>query len=179
MSSETSIDNLIVVGRIVRAHGLQGEVKVQPETDDVMYLAQLQRVFTGPSASQVTERVIQSARIQTTGRGKIVLFQFEGVSSRTESEMLEKQVVFVTTDKLRPLDEDEYFVHDIVGTAVYLEGGEPLGRVVDVMDLPAQQVLVVGRPEGTDVLIPVAPTFVTELEPGDRIVVRLIDGLID
>jgi 16S rRNA processing protein RimM len=174
--ADNESNDLILVGVIGRAHGVKGEVKVVPETDDPRRFAGFKGAIA-KDRSGLRELAFTSVRIQTTGKGLTPIVQIEGVSSREEAEALRGLGLFVPPSAL-PLKEDEYFLHDLIGLDVVDEKGHVLGRVEDVLDLPAASTLLVSRGEGGDVLIPLVEEFVAEIG-ADRISVRLVEGLID
>jgi 16S rRNA processing protein RimM len=173
-------DTLLLVGTVLRAHGVRGELKVLPETDDLDRFEAFERVYLGAGPEAVQERRVQSARMQQTKRGQIVILALEGVATREDAEALRALGVYVPEADVPPLADDEVFVHDLVGLAVETDAGETVGTVQQVLELPAQNVLVVARPDGPDVLVPAVPAFVVSIDvAGGTLVIRPIEGLLD
>src|SRR5690606_18616233 len=108
-------DTLLLMGRCGRAHGVRGEVKVFPETDDPDRFAALARVFVGPSAEEAEERAVERVRFQPQKGRTVVLLHLGGVPARDEAEALRGLGVYAHEDDLPPLDEDEVYLHDLVG----------------------------------------------------------------
>ena len=173
-------DALLLVGRVGKPHGVQGEMKVVPETDDPERFADLETCYVGPRPEAVTPFAIASVRYQHTKRGITVLLGLKAIADRNQAEALRGHMVYAHRDDLPALDEDEFFIEDLIDLDVITTEGEEVGTIVDVMDLPGHPVYVVARPGQPDALIPGVPEFleIIDLEEG-RVVLRPIDGLLD
>ncbi|MEX0821575.1 MAG: ribosome maturation factor RimM [Rhodothermales bacterium] len=178
--SDVQADTLLLMGRIWRPHGLDGEVKIIPETDDPKRFEDLEVVHTGRTASTTETRAVEKVRFQTTKKGTLVIVKLEGVDSREKAAELNKSSVFVRREDVPPLADDEYFVHDLIGlTAVLDEGGE-IGLVDNVLDLPGQNVLVIAREGREPAMVPAVPEFVRSIDlTSGRVVIRPIEGLLE
>lgn len=173
-------DALLLVGRVWRAHGVKGEFKVIPETDDPDRLADLRTVYVGPTAESARPHEVQAIRYQPTSRGLIVVLKLAGIDSREAADEIRKIGIFALEDDLPPLGEDEYFLHDLVGLRVYTDQGVEIGEVGEVMEFPAHEVLVVDRRDGGSAMIPAVPEFIETIDlDAGRIVIRPIEGLIE
>ena len=177
--SSVDPDDLLLVGRILKAHANGGEVKVVPETDDPARFEALDTVHLGRSPAQAAARRVEGVRHQTTKRGPLVLLKLAGVDDRPAAETLRRQQVYVAEGNLPPLEEGESFIHDLVGLAVVDEDGARLGTVENVSQTPAHDVFIVAREEGGEpALIPAVEEFVREVDvEGGRLVVCLIEGM--
>ncbi len=171
---------LVRVGFVFRPHGVHGELKVDPEdTGDPTRYEMWERVFVGREPQAVTRHAITGVRYQETKRGTTVILTLEGIASRDDAEAIAKSTVFVLEDDL-DLDEEEVFIHDLIGLEVEAEDGTPVGTVVNLLELPAHDVLVVQQSQGGEALIPVVDDFIAEFSlEARRVVVRPIDGLLD
>lgn len=173
-------DALLLVGRIVREHGVRGELKVAPETDDPARFDDLEVVYLGATAARVKPHTVRSVRYQPTKRGRLVVLAIEGVDTREAAYALRQSLVFADVADLPPLEEDEVFVHDLIGLRVRTEAGEEVGVVEDVLDTPAHLTLRIARPGRPDALVPAVPAFVaeTDLDAG-VLVLTPIEGLLE
>ena len=170
---------LVQVGTIVRAHGVQGEVKVRPDTDDPARVVGLTVVFVGESSTVSGERDVVSCRIQESRHGQTILLRLAGVTSRESADALRGALVFAREDDLPGLDDDEYYLDELVGMHVVEDDGRDLGIVKEVLELPAHPVLLL-EVDGRDVLIPAVSPFITHVDAqSGSIKVDLPDGLID
>ncbi|MCQ0023495.1 ribosome maturation factor RimM [Streptomyces somaliensis DSM 40738] len=166
----------LVVARIGRAHGIKGEVTVEVRTDEPeLRLAPGAVLATDPaSAGPLT---VESGRVHS-GR---LLLRFAGVRDRNAAEALRNTLLIAEVDPdERPEEPDEYYDHQLVDLDVVLADGTGIGRVTEVSHLPYQDLFVVERPDGREVLIPFVEEIVTEVDlDGQRVVVAPPPGLID
>lgn len=156
------------------AHGVQGALRLWPETDFPERLAGRHVWLQGPAPRRA---VIEAARPDR--RGSFIV-QIEGVHDRTAAEALRGYEVQVPLDELPPLPEGEYYQHQIVGLRVEDEEVGDLGQVVAIERTGANDVYVVERAPGRQWLLPAIRDVVLkiDLEAG-RLIVRPIPGMID
>lgn len=172
-------DSLVLMGKITQPHGLGGEVRVIPFTDEPSRLIDLGYVYLGEGPEQVQRYTCTTGRIQEGKRKDHVVLLLEGVEDRTAAEALKKNLVYADEADL-PLAEDEVFLHDLIGLPVETVEGEAVGTLKDVLQLPAHDLYVVARPGRPDALIPVVPAFVEAADPElGCIRIRPIEGLLD
>lgn len=170
---------LVQVGTIVRAHGVQGEVKVRPDTDDPTRVLELPVVYVGDSSAVAQELQVIACRIQESRHGQTILLRLGEVTTREGADALRGTLVFANADDLPGLGDDEYYLDELVGMQVVEDSGRDLGLVKEVLELPAHPVLLL-EVDGRDVLIPAVSPFVTSVDPeSGRILVDLPEGLID
>ena len=173
-------ESLVRLGRIFRPHGVQGELKVAPDMEDPARFEELDVVYVGPDEGRVTPRRITSVRYQETKRGTTVILRLDGIDDRGDAEVIAKQYLYATEEDLPPLDEDEIFVHDLIGLDVVTEAGESVGTVANVLPMPAHDVYVVHRAGQPEKMIPAVEDFIVEVDlEGGRLVVRPIEGLLE
>jgi 16S rRNA processing protein RimM len=173
--------DLLVVGRIGKPQGIQGEVTVEVRTDDPeSRFAAGSVLLTDPA--ERGPLTVQAARDHS---GKLVV-AFEDVPDRNTAELLRGTLLVVDAATLpMPDDEDEFHDHVLRGMAAVLAGRAPgaarLGEVVDVLHLPHGDVLVVRRDDnGAEVLVPFVRAMVPEVDvAARRLVVNPPEGLLD
>lgn len=155
---------LLVVGRIGRAHGVRGDVFVEPLTDEPDVRFADGQELTTSTGSTLT---VASTKWHS---GKFVV-HFVGVDDRTLAEQLKTLQLSVEVDPADlPDDPDEFYDHQLVGLSVQLTDETEIGKVKEVIHLPAQDLLAVNTLDSREVLIP----FVTEIVP----VVDIARGII-
>jgi 16S rRNA processing protein RimM len=145
---------LIIVGRVRKAHGIRGELVVEPITDEPdAVFASGRRVIAGTASGDPDKdrRELNILSSREFKGGFIV--QFEEIASRNDAELWRDRFLLVPADELEPLGDDEVYVHELLGMSVELESGEPVGKVIDTYELPQGLTLDVERANGT-VLIP-------------------------
>lgn len=171
-------DALVLMGRIGKPHGVRGDVRVRPETDDPGRFEDLEAVYVGKSPETAKRLTVSGARVHPMKQGLTVVLGLNDIDGRDAAEALRGLYVYAVEDALPPLDDDEFFLHDFIGLAVVTDGGEPVGTVRDVMELPAHPVCVVERPDGSEILIPAVGVFIEDIDlDAGRLIVRPIEGL--
>lgn len=159
------------LGQIVNAVGLKGESKVYPYTDYKERFEELDRLYIG-------DRLCEIERVRY--QGNLAVVKFKGVDDRNAAEALKGEYLYVDRENARELEEDEYFIPDLVGLKVCSPEGEEYGTLKDVIQNTAQDVYEVQKPEGGVFLIPAVKQFVkkVDLEAG-VITVELIEGMME
>jgi 16S rRNA processing protein RimM len=166
----------LVVARIGRAHGIKGEVTVEVRTDEPeLRLAPGAVLATDPAATGPL--TIASGRVHS-GR---LLLRFEGVVDRTAAEALRNTLLIAEVDPEElPEGEDEYYDHQLIDLDVVTEDGTEVGRITEISHLPTQDLFIVERPDGTEVMIPFVEEIVTGIDLEEqRAVIAPPPGLID
>jgi 16S rRNA processing protein RimM len=166
----------LVVARIGRAHGIKGEVTVEVRTDEP-------ELRLAPGAVLATEPASTGPLTIETGRvhsGRLIL-RFEGVSDRTGAEALRNTLLIAEIDPEQlPEEEDEYYDHQLMDLDVVTKDGEEVGRITEISHLPSQDLFIVERPDGSEVMIPFVESIVTEIDLEEqRAVIDPPPGLID
>ncbi len=168
-------EGYIAVGLITTPHGLRGEVKVELHTDFPERFAPDVVVYLG---TDLVETTITAARPH---QGQYLL-QFSGVEDRTQADALRGVWIFVPEEEAVELEEDTYFVHEIIGLSVQTVGGELLGTVDQVLFTGANDVYVVATPgeNRREILLPAIDEVIKEVDLDKGIlVVELLPGLLD
>jgi 16S rRNA processing protein RimM len=167
--------DLVTVGLIATAHGIRGELAVQPLTDDPGRLADGATVLLEAPGVPASPRRILGARRHKDR----LLILLEGVPDRTAAEALRGGRLCVSEADLPALPPGRVWLHELPGMAVVTEEGEGLGTVHEVLETGGdRQVLVVRGPRG-EVLLPFIEQFVRSIDRGERrITVRLLEGLL-
>ena len=163
--------DMVLVGAITGAHGIRGEVKLRSFTADPGAIAAYSPLETAKGAR------IEIARLRPQKDGFIAILK--GVTDRNAAEALRGTELFVPRERLPEPDEDEVYVHDLIGLPVHLADGSVLGEIVDVADYGAGDLIDV-RVEGRKdtVLIPFADQYVLDAD-GEKIIVALPEGFLD
>lgn len=160
----------LVIGCVMSPHGVRGEIRVKVLTDFPDRFGGLETIYLG---EEYTPAVVEGCR----KHGADVLLRLAGVDRREDADKLRGLLVRVPIDQARPLSEDEYYVHEIVGLEVWTTEGEYLGRVAEVIETGSNDVYVI-RDGAREILIPALSDVVlgVNLEEG-RIEVQLMKGL--
>jgi 16S rRNA processing protein RimM len=162
--------NYLAIGRVARAFGLRGELRVTLLTEYPERLGQLQIVYLG---SQTEPWKVESVRLHK----EAALFKLFGCDDRTAAESLRGMLVQVAREDAVPLEEGEYYEHQIVGIKVVEEDGTLLGKVTEIINTGANDVYVVIGADG-ELLLPAIESVILDIDlDADQMVVHLMDGL--
>ena len=168
-------DDMVLVGRIARAHGIRGQVIVDPATDfpDERFKAgSVLHILRGDAIEAVTVETVRFHR----GRPIIGL---AGIDTMNAAETLAGRELRVSVDALQPLPAGSYYHHDLVGCSVETPSGETIGEVRGVEGDGASSRLIVESSNG-HVLIPMVDGICVTIDvAGRKIVVAPPDGLLD
>ena len=171
----------VIVGRIRRAHGIRGELVVEPITDapDAIF-ASGRRVFVCDAAGEALTELPPLEIVRTRPFKDGLLVTFEGIADRNEAERWRERHLLVPGDELPPLGEDEVYIHDLLGLHVQRGSGETVGTVVEVYELPQGLVLEIDRGTTATVLVPFHESMVERVDVAAKLIVmNPPDGLLD
>jgi 16S rRNA processing protein RimM len=165
-------DDLVLVGRVARPHGIRGQVVLNPETDFAEDRFKVGQVLLVGPAEQPVARAIEEVRFH---QGRPIL-TLEGVGSIDDAERLAGLDVWVRQDSLAPLPEKTYYRHDLIGCEVRDTADALVGRVTAVEGTIDRSYLVIDG----DVMLPLVDGICLEVDmAARRIVVQPPEGLID
>ncbi len=168
------MEDIFRIGVITSTHGLKGEVKVFPTTDDVNRFKKLKKcILRTPKGDIEVEK--NSCKFFKN----MVILSFKEFKDINEVEKYKNCELYVTRDNAVPLDEDEYYIADVIGMEVYEEENR-LGVLSDVMQTGANDVFVVDLGEKKELLIPVIKECVLDIDyDTKKINVKLMKGMLD
>ncbi|CAM3944620.1 ribosome maturation factor RimM [Paenibacillus alkaliterrae] len=167
------------VGKIVNTHGIRGELKVLSQTDfaDVRFAAGSKLLMLNEESGDSMEVKVISSR----SHKNVYIVKLEGFNDINLVEKYKGWVLKVSEAELVPLDEGEYYYHEIIGCRVLTEEGEELGVISEILSPGANDVWVVDRPKGAgkQLLLPVIDDVLISVNIKEKLVtVRLMEGLI-
>ena len=172
-ADDSAEPRFLAVGRVIKPHGVQGEVRVELMTDLPQRFKWLKTVYVGERNPRPV--VVESVRFHQ----EFVLLKLSGYPTRTEAEALRNELLQVPEEEAIPLEEGEYFLHQLLGLEVQTEDGQSLGRLTDVLETGANNVFVVSGADGEH-LIPDIPDVVQAVDvAGGRIIIRPLPGLLN
>ena len=169
------MEQLLQVGIITQTHGVHGEVKVFPTTDDPERFLDLEYVFldTGREKKKLT---IQSVKFFK----QFVILKFKGINNINDIERYKRCPLLVDRENAVELEEDEYFIADMIGMNVLTEDGEIFGTLKDVIETGANDVYIINSKKHGEVLIPAIKECILDVNVKEgRMLVHLMEGLID
>lgn len=168
------MQDLLRVGVITSTHGIRGEVKVFPTTDDPDRFKKLKECIIAGKRGNVNVTV-QSVKFFK----QYVIVKFKEFDNINDIERYKRCPLLVTRENAVPLEEDEYFVADMIGMKVITEDGTEFGTLSDVMETGANDVYVIDSKEHGEVLMPAIKECVLNVDMESGIItVHLMSGLI-
>lgn len=167
------MEQYLQVGVISSTHGIRGEVKVFPTTDDPARFKVLKKVILDTGKEQMTLE-IQGVKFFK----QFVILKFKGIDNINDIEMYKGKSLLVSREDAAPLGEDEYYIADLIGMKVFTEDGE-FGVLKDVIETGANEVYVVDSKEHGEVLIPAIHDCILDVNVEEQTMkVHLLDGLL-
>ncbi len=153
------MEELLQVGVITSTHGIRGEVKVFPTTDDASRFKKLKNVILD-NGKEHRELEITSVKFFKNQ----VILKFKGIDDINDVEKYKKAPLFVTRENAVPLGENEYFVADLIGLNVTSDEGEELGVVDDVLQTGANDVYIIKKKGTEDLLLPAIKDCILDVD---------------
>ena len=167
------MEDLLQIGVITTTHGVRGDVKVFPTTDDPMRFKKLKQVILDTGKEQI-ELEFAGARFFKN----LVILKFKGIDNINDVEQYRQKSLYVTRENAVPLGENEYFIADLIGLKVVSDEGEELGELSDVLQTGANDVYVVSKENTPDLLIPAIRDCIRQVDiENGTMQVHLLAGL--
>ena len=169
------MEDLIKVGVITSTHGIKGEVKVFPTTDDANRFKKLKKVILDTGKEKI-DMEIAGVRFFKN----MVILKFKGIDDINDVEKYRKAELYVTRENAVPLKKNEYYIADLIGMDVVSDEDEELGVIDDVLQTGANDVYVIKKAGCQDLLIPAIKDCVKDVDvEGGKMIVHLLEGLRD
>ncbi len=173
MAGAQAGDEFLLIGTLGLPFGIKGQIKFHTLMSRPEHLRRLKTIYVGPKFQPFD--LLRGVE----HKHGVYLLTLAKLDSRSAAEELRNQEVFLHERDAEPLTEDEYFLHDLLGLQVETVAGEQLGVVKEVLETGANDVLVVVRPEGGEVLIPMIRDVVKTMDlAAKRLVIEPLEGLL-
>jgi len=170
-------EKLFTVGKVVNTHGIRGELKIVPETDFAE-----ERFRTGntlvivDAQNKPTPVTVQAARLHKN----MYILKFQQFDNINDVEKFKGSLLKIEEKYQRPLEDGEYYHHQILGCTVVDEDGKELGPIKEILTPGANDVWVVGLPKGKQLLLPVIDDVVLDVNVTDKLIrVHVLEGLLE
>ena len=168
------MEQLLQVGVISSTHGVRGEVKVFPTTDDVKLFKKLKKVILDTGKEQLPLE-IEGVKFFK----QFVILKFRGIDNINDIEKYKGKRLLVDREHAVKLKKDEYFIADMIGMDVFTEDGELFGALKDVMETGANDVYIIEMSDGKEVLVPAIKQCILDVDIENRkMVIHLLEGLV-
>lgn len=168
------MEDLLKVGVITTTHGVRGEVKVFPTTDDAQRFLDLDYVLLD------TGRELRRLEIEHVKFFKnLAILKFKGIDNINDIEIYKGRDLWIPREEAQELGENEYYIADLIGMNVILEDGSAFGTLKDVMETGANDVYVVETGDGREILLPAIKECVRKVDVDNSVMtVHLMKGLL-
>lgn len=147
----------LVLGKLRRAHGVAGEIPLELHSQMLELMTPGSQVFVGEDHFPL---LIESTR----WKNDLLLLKFTGINDRTAASEWTNALLFVKTDQLPELSEDEFYLHQLIGLNVYEPDGTFLGVLVEILETGANDVYLIRNETGDEVLIPATEEMILEID---------------
>ena len=169
------MEERLQVGVIASTHGVRGEVKVFPTTDDVRRFKKLKEVILDTGKEN---RILEIEQVKFFKQ--FAILKFKGIDTLDEVEKYRKKSLYVTRENAVRLNKDEYFIADLIGLKVLDEAGEALGGLEDVIETGANDVYQIKMNDGRQLLLPAIRQCVLEVDvEAGFMKIHILEGLLD
>ena len=172
------MEDLYQVGAITQTHGIRGEVKVFPMTDDISRFKNMKDLLLDTGRDGMLSLEVESVKSQKN----LVILKFKGIDNINDVEKYKGKGLYVTKENRVKLKKDEYFIADLIGCAVYTDDNtaEEFGRISDVFETGANDVYEIKLNDGRTVLVPAIKECILSVDiDAGRADIHLLDGLLE
>lgn len=172
------MEELYQVGSITQTHGIRGEVKVFPLTDDISRFKNMKNLLLDGGKDGYINLEVENVRPQKN----LVILKFKGIDNINDIEKYKGKGLYVTKENRVQLKTDEYFIADLIGCSVYLDtdSDNVFGTISDVMETGANDVYEISMEKGGTVLVPAIKDCVLAVDVENRRVdIHMLEGLMD
>ncbi len=168
------MENMLRVGIIASTHGIRGEVKVFPTTDNARRFGKMKSVVLDTGKEEL-ELEIEGVKYFK----QFAILKFKGIDNINDIEKYKGKELYVMRQNAQKLGKDEYFIADLIGMEVSEDSGRKLGILKDVIETGANDVYVVEMEEKKELLIPAIRQCILEVDVEARVMtVHLLEGLL-
>lgn len=169
------MEDLLQVGIITSTHGVRGEVKVYPTTDDPRRFRRLKEVVLDTGREKINLE-IEGVKFFK----QFVILKFKGLDNINDIEKYRQKSLYATRKNAVRLQRDEYFIADLIGLKVQDEDGTELGTVKDVIETGANDVYEVEMADGRSLLLPAIKQCILNVDVENGMMqVHVLEGLLD
>lgn len=166
-------DELIAIGRIIKAKGLRGELKVESLSDTEHRFEFLESVFIEKKNGLIVTKTVETAK----SNGNNVIVKLKDIDDRTAAEAYHGAYIYVDRRNIAPLTQDSYYIFELEGMDVIDTAGNKIGKVLRVDKYPANDVIIIGM-EKEDIMIPAVKHCILSVDnQKNQMTVDIPDGL--
>ena len=168
------MEKLLQVGVISSTHGVRGEVKVFPTTDDIKRFKKLKKVFLDTGRAHL-ELEVEGVKFFK----QFAILKFKGIDNINDIEKYKGRSLLVDREHAVRLQKNEYFIADMIGMTVFTDDGKEFGTLKDVMETGANDVYVIDSKEHGEVLVPAIKQCILNVDVENQTMeIHLLEGLV-
>lgn len=168
------MEKFLQVGVISSTHGVRGEVKVFPTTDDAKRFKKLKKVILDTGREHLPLEV-ESVKFFK----QFAILKFKGIDNINDIEKYKGKSLLIDREHAVKLGKDEYFIADMIGLRVFTDGGEEFGTLKDVLETGANDVYIIDSVKHGEVLIPAIKQCILDVDiESGKMVIHLMEGLV-
>ena len=176
VAAQAQDPDFLVIGEVLRPHGVRGEVRMRVITDDREQLRDLEYVYLGKSPGDARKRKLELAGCRFNKA--YALLSFAGCASRDQAERLRDQLVMIDMAQAAPLEDGQYYLFQLIGMRVLADDQE-LGRIREVLQTGANDVYIIDSDPHGELLIPAHEETIADIDFEARaITMTLPEGLL-
>ncbi|MEJ5305226.1 MAG: ribosome maturation factor RimM [Ignavibacteria bacterium] len=166
---------MILIGKIVGPHGIKGTVKVKPFTDF------LERFEKGNLVKiEIDNSLFEFLIEESFPHKNLICIKLKGIDSIDSALKLKEKNIVIAEDELRKLDEDEYYIHDLIGLLVIDENGIEIGKIVDVISLASNDIYEIELRDKRKVFYPAVKDYIDEINIEKKFIrIKNYEGFFD
>ena len=164
---------MFVIGKVVKPQGIKGEIKAQILTSFPEHFEQLSYLYV--EQNEFEKFTIENTRLS----GNFVFIKLEKIDSRNDAENLRNKYLYIPAEELYPLEDDEFYHHQLLGLKVYDQDNVYLGIVKNVESYPVNDILSVENEKKEIYLIPVVKDFIKAIDiKSQKVTIHVVEGLL-
>lgn len=175
--SRRNTPEYLILGEILRPHGVRGEVRMKIITDYPERLKQMNAVYLGkdPYSDDIRKIDLISARLHQ----QYVLLTFKNYNDRDKADELRGLFVMIDLENAVPLEDGEYYLFELIGLNVQTHDGIPLGTLKEILETGANDVYIIDSPKYGELLVPAHDETLVSIDFDDKVItVKLPEGLL-
>jgi len=166
--------NYLEIGQIVNIFGIKGMLKVKPFTDDINRFDELKKIYI-KTKNNKEEYEIEQVKYHKN----MVLIKLKGIETPEQANLLRDSYLIIDREDAKPLEENTYYIVDLIGLQVYTDEGNLLGILEDIFNTGSNDIYVVKDELGKQILLPAIREVIKEVDiENKKIIVHLIKGLV-
>lgn len=167
------INDYTIIGKIINTRGIRGDLKVFPMTSVIKRFSDLDYVFLG-------EQLDKYEIAKVSYDNKFVYLTFKGFEDINKVLKLKEQFIYIEDQNRIKLDKDTFFISDLISCKVYDTENNFIGELIDVMEVPANDVYVIRGKDNNEILIPAVKKFIKSVDVSEKIIViDPIEGMLN